>query len=480
MHAAEMGLAGAIHAASALPSAMAWVQPAASAQTNAHSAAGWSWAKAIGVETKEPAASQPAKTQPAVSPQASLPTAIQTDSQSKATQSPVAAITATPTAAASSSSSSETPAKESTETVAQPIVGNVGKPSLIAAQKLAVAANRKTIATVSGKVGDAVETGKHKAEPAAVEAVQPAVSAPAPTVNVALYAAVPVPAQVTAAPPAGKTEPEDRGKEKTSAVSAVSAKRASALPAKADGSAAKAEAADAKSAVAADAVQASAPALEAKEKTVEAVAVTPQPVAHVVPNEAAAAIAPSVDMAGAVSPAPLSSASSHLAVEPKSMAAAPGAAEINSAHTISSGPGQLEVGVLDGTHGWLSIRTEMGHNGAVNALVTSGATAHDALRETIPAMAGYLAAEQLNVDRIAVGSAPEGSFAGSGLADSGQGSKSQQERPDGGTAAPAQSNGDGGSQAGPAGAEGISAALFGGAGTVFRGEGIGSWLSVTA
>ena len=69
---------------------------------------------------------------------------------------------------------------------------------------------------------------------------------------------------------------------------------------------------------------------------------------------------------------------------------------------LAAGPGQLEVGVLDGTHGWLKIRAEIGTDGSVSALLTSNATAHEGLKETVPAMAGYLESESLNVGSIAV------------------------------------------------------------------------------
>jgi len=62
----------------------------------------------------------------------------------------------------------------------------------------------------------------------------------------------------------------------------------------------------------------------------------------------------------------------------------------------------LELGVFDGTHGWLRIRAELGTGGAVNASLTTNAAAHESLRVALPALADYLRAEAIGVDKIAV------------------------------------------------------------------------------
>ena len=54
---------------------------------------------------------------------------------------------------------------------------------------------------------------------------------------------------------------------------------------------------------------------------------------------------------------------------------------------LASGPARLDVGVFDGTHGWLRIRAELGVGGAVNASLTANAVAHDSLRAVLPEMA---------------------------------------------------------------------------------------------
>jgi hypothetical protein len=57
---------------------------------------------------------------------------------------------------------------------------------------------------------------------------------------------------------------------------------------------------------------------------------------------------------------------------------------------MAAGPGRLDVGVFDGTHGWLRIHAELGAGGAVNASLTASASAHEALRAAVPEMARYL------------------------------------------------------------------------------------------
>ena len=63
---------------------------------------------------------------------------------------------------------------------------------------------------------------------------------------------------------------------------------------------------------------------------------------------------------------------------------------------------QLDVGVLDGTHGWLRIRAELGPGGDVIASLTASALAHDSLRATLPEMVKYLGAEAISVTDLSV------------------------------------------------------------------------------
>jgi hypothetical protein len=81
---------------------------------------------------------------------------------------------------------------------------------------------------------------------------------------------------------------------------------------------------------------------------------------------------------------------------------ADGVATNSGHHVLSSTPTQLEVGVFDGTHGWLQIRAEMGTSGTVNASLTTSSAAHDAVKAAVPEMSSYLQSEALNVSRIAV------------------------------------------------------------------------------
>jgi len=78
---------------------------------------------------------------------------------------------------------------------------------------------------------------------------------------------------------------------------------------------------------------------------------------------------------------------------------------------VASGPAQLEVGVFDGTHGWLRIRAEIGSGGAVNASLTASAFAHDSLKAVLPEMANYLGSEAVSVTRLAVHRLMEGTSA---------------------------------------------------------------------
>jgi hypothetical protein len=78
------------------------------------------------------------------------------------------------------------------------------------------------------------------------------------------------------------------------------------------------------------------------------------------------------------------------------------------AHQIlSAGPTQLEVGVMDGTHGWLQIRAELGAGGAISTSLTGSAAAHAPLQQSVPEMTSYLASESVSVSAIAVHKASE-------------------------------------------------------------------------
>jgi len=80
---------------------------------------------------------------------------------------------------------------------------------------------------------------------------------------------------------------------------------------------------------------------------------------------------------------------------------------VQSHQVLASGPAQLDVGVFDGTHGWLRVRAELGADGAVSASLTASASAHESLRAVLPEMANYLESEAVNVSRIAIHRAAE-------------------------------------------------------------------------
>lgn len=67
---------------------------------------------------------------------------------------------------------------------------------------------------------------------------------------------------------------------------------------------------------------------------------------------------------------------------------------------LIAGPARLDVGVLDGTHGWLRVRAELRAGGGVHTALMAGVAAHEALRAVLPEMAGYLKAEAVSVSRI--------------------------------------------------------------------------------
>jgi hypothetical protein len=103
---------------------------------------------------------------------------------------------------------------------------------------------------------------------------------------------------------------------------------------------------------------------------------------------------------GPVTPTPLSAHPSSLSLPDPTNAA--GTKEMGSPTVLASGPTQLDVGVFDGTHGWLQIRAELGAGGGVNASLTASTSAHESLRAAVPAMTNFLGTEAVSVSSIAV------------------------------------------------------------------------------
>lgn len=75
----------------------------------------------------------------------------------------------------------------------------------------------------------------------------------------------------------------------------------------------------------------------------------------------------------------------------------------------ASGPARLDIGVFDGTHGWLRIRAELDTAGTVSASLTASQSAHASLRSALPEMTTYLGSEAVNVSKIAVHRFSDGS-----------------------------------------------------------------------
>jgi hypothetical protein len=70
---------------------------------------------------------------------------------------------------------------------------------------------------------------------------------------------------------------------------------------------------------------------------------------------------------------------------------------------LKATPTTLEVGIQDGTHGWLKVRAEMADGGVVNASVSAASsTGQEMLHRELPAITAYLQQEKVAVNAIAV------------------------------------------------------------------------------
>jgi hypothetical protein len=70
---------------------------------------------------------------------------------------------------------------------------------------------------------------------------------------------------------------------------------------------------------------------------------------------------------------------------------------------LSATPTSLEVGVANGSHGWLKIRAELADGGVVNASVTATSSAgQEMLHRELPSLTAYLQSERLGVNTVAV------------------------------------------------------------------------------
>jgi hypothetical protein len=72
-------------------------------------------------------------------------------------------------------------------------------------------------------------------------------------------------------------------------------------------------------------------------------------------------------------------------------------------HMLTATPTALEVGIQNGTHGWLKVRAEMADGGAVSATVSAATSAgQEMLHRELPAITAYLQQEKLAVSSVAV------------------------------------------------------------------------------
>ncbi|WP_158944155.1 hypothetical protein [Granulicella sp. S190] len=71
--------------------------------------------------------------------------------------------------------------------------------------------------------------------------------------------------------------------------------------------------------------------------------------------------------------------------------------------TLAATPTALEVGIPDGTHGWVKVRAEMTDGGMVNASVSSSSTAgQEMLHRELPSLTAYLQSERVAVNTVVV------------------------------------------------------------------------------
>jgi len=77
---------------------------------------------------------------------------------------------------------------------------------------------------------------------------------------------------------------------------------------------------------------------------------------------------------------------------------------VNDGHRmLTATPTSLEVGVSNGSHGWLKIRAELTDGGAVNASVSATSSAgQEMLHRELPSLTAYLQAERLGVNTVVV------------------------------------------------------------------------------
>ena len=111
------------------------------------------------------------------------------------------------------------------------------------------------------------------------------------------------------------------------------------------------------------------------------------------------------------------------------------AGSINDApRMLTATPTALEVGIQNGTHGWLSVRAEMADGGVVNASVSATSSAgQEMLHRELPALTAYLQQEKVAVNAIVVHTTPAVAAEGrSSTGTDGAGGQAQQRGNEGG------------------------------------------------
>ncbi|MEO6806555.1 MAG: hypothetical protein ABI286_04795 [Edaphobacter sp.] len=74
---------------------------------------------------------------------------------------------------------------------------------------------------------------------------------------------------------------------------------------------------------------------------------------------------------------------------------------------LTATPTMLEVGIQNGTHGWLKVRAEMADGGAVNASVSAASSSgQEMLHRELPALTAYLQDEKVAVNTVVVHTSP--------------------------------------------------------------------------
>jgi len=149
--------------------------------------------------------------------------------------------------------------------------------------------------------------------------------------------------------------------------------------------------------------------------------------------------------------------------------------------TLSATPSALEVGIPDGTHGWLKVRAEMADGGVVNASVSAASsTSQEMLHRELPSLTAYLQSEKVAVNTVVVHSAT-GMGAGSGGhatgTESGGAGQTPQKSNEGG--GQRQNSADAGADE-VVGYEGLQGVVEDGTLPLASFSGGGSWLSVRA